>query len=149
MSRTFSFRYRPRSSGRYPMRRRSSLPSGRPSRRIAPESGAMMSISIRMRVVFPAPFGPSRPNTSPGRTSKVMSSTATVAAYVLRRREKRSAGMSAPYYTGDDRPPFFPDPAGPRVRGLYPYLRLGADLETIDAVSETPLHNPERRGDHP
>ena len=34
-------------------------------------------------VVFPAPFGPSRPNTSPARTSKSMPFTASTGAIIL------------------------------------------------------------------
>src|SRR3989338_2256037 len=78
------------------MRSRSFRPSGRPSNRISPASGAMMSISMRMRVVLPAPLGPSRPKTSPGRTSNVTSSTATVVAKALRRWENCSTGTGRP-----------------------------------------------------
>ena len=39
-------------------------------------SGRMMSMTMRMRLVFPAPLGPSRPNTSPGSTEKETSLTA-------------------------------------------------------------------------
>src|SRR5579864_7631557 len=41
-----------------------------------PDVGAMSVVSIRMSVDFPAPFGPSRPKTSPSSTSKVTPLTA-------------------------------------------------------------------------
>jgi hypothetical protein len=41
-----------------------------------PEVGGSNVMSILMVVVLPAPFGPSRPNTSPGLTSSVSASTA-------------------------------------------------------------------------
>jgi hypothetical protein len=42
----------------------------------APEVGAMRVPSVRTIVVFPAPFGPRKPNTSPWPTSKVTSAKA-------------------------------------------------------------------------
>src|SRR5690606_12600882 len=39
--------------------------------------------SMRMVVVFPAPFGPSRPNTSPPETERSMPSTAARSPYLL------------------------------------------------------------------
>ena len=42
---------------------------GLPKSRISPESGAMMSMIIRMVVVLPAPFGPRRPKIEPGGTA--------------------------------------------------------------------------------
>jgi hypothetical protein len=41
-----------------------------------PVSGAVMLTIIRMVVVFPAPFGPSSPNTLPARTDRLRSLTA-------------------------------------------------------------------------
>ena len=38
---------------------------GLPRIRMSPESGAVMFMIIRMDVVFPAPFGPRRPNIAP------------------------------------------------------------------------------------
>ena len=43
---------------------------------------ASVVVRIEMVVVFPAPFGPRKANSSPGRTSKLMSSTAGVVAFL-------------------------------------------------------------------
>ena len=62
-------RYRPGDSGMIEIRRRISAPfsgvSGRPATIAEPEVGAMSVPSVRTVVVFPAPFGPRKPNTSP------------------------------------------------------------------------------------
>src|SRR5438034_205528 len=49
---------------------------GAPRTRICPSSGAVMSMIIRIVVVFPAPLGPSRPNTVPRGTWNESESTA-------------------------------------------------------------------------
>jgi hypothetical protein len=41
-----------------------------------PVSGGSSVIIVRIVVVFPAPFGPSKPNTSPCSSANVTSSTA-------------------------------------------------------------------------
>ena len=41
-----------------------------------PDVGGSNVVSILMSVVFPAPFGPSRPNTSPASTARDNASTA-------------------------------------------------------------------------
>jgi hypothetical protein len=46
-----------------------------------------------MTVVLPAPFGPSRPTTSPRSTVKDTSSTATCRRYRLRSPEHHTAGV--------------------------------------------------------
>jgi len=43
----------------------SQIPERRPSRLALPEVGAINPTSILIEVVFPAPFGPRNPNTSP------------------------------------------------------------------------------------
>jgi hypothetical protein len=48
-------------------------------------------------VVLPAPFGPSRPNTSPDRTEKLIPSTATSSPNTLRSPSTR---MTSPAPTG-------------------------------------------------
>jgi len=62
------------------IRRRISTPlsgvSGMPATVAEPEVGAMSVPSARTVVVFPAPFGPRKPNTSPGATSIVSRSSA-------------------------------------------------------------------------
>ena len=45
-----------------------------------PLVGVMKPASMRMVVVLPAPFGPRKPSTSPGWTSKLTSSTAVSAS---------------------------------------------------------------------
>src|SRR6185436_19253662 len=47
-----------------------------PKSEMLPESGAVMLTIIRIVVVFPAPFGPSSPNTRPARTVRLSSLTA-------------------------------------------------------------------------
>src|ERR1035441_5530286 len=51
--------------------------SGMPATVAEPEVGAMSVPSVRTVVVFPAPFGPRKPNTSPWPISKETSSNAT------------------------------------------------------------------------
>src|SRR5260221_11598430 len=50
--------------------------TGCPLTRICPESGGRAPESVRMRVVFPARFPPTRPTTSPAYRSSVTSRTA-------------------------------------------------------------------------
>src|SRR5262245_24388381 len=49
-----------------------------------PESGAVMLTIMRMVVVLPAPFGPSKPNTLPARTFRLNSLTAVKSPKLLR-----------------------------------------------------------------
>jgi hypothetical protein len=48
----------------------------KPKTEARPEVGLDSPVSIRIVVVFPAPFGPKKPNTSPGFTLKSISFTA-------------------------------------------------------------------------
>src|SRR5713101_3539321 len=48
-----------------------------PATRAVPEVGGVSVVNMRMSVVFPAPFGPSKPKISRSATSKTMSLTAT------------------------------------------------------------------------
>ena len=50
--------------------------TGSPCTNTWPESGRISPTSIRMAVVLPAPFGPSRPTTCPGSARKETPSTA-------------------------------------------------------------------------
>ena len=61
------------------------VPNRRPSKSVSPLPRSRSSIS-RMVVDFPAPLGPRKPVTMPGRTSNVRSSTATLAPYRLAKR---------------------------------------------------------------
>ena len=56
-----------------------------PITRAVPEVGSSRVISILMVVVLPAPFGPSRPNSSPGRTWKLTPRTASTSSGLRRR----------------------------------------------------------------
>src|SRR5271170_8118551 len=56
--------------------RSGSRATSKPATNPCPEVGTMSVVSIRLRVVLPAPLGPSRPNNSPRRTSKLTWSTA-------------------------------------------------------------------------
>ena len=53
------------------------LTTSKPASRADPLVGLMVVVSIPMVVDLPAPFGPSRPNTSPGATWKSMPRTAS------------------------------------------------------------------------
>ena len=69
----------PRSSGKYPKRRRI-VPSMRaPFHVIVPRSGTSTLRIIRIVVVLPAPFGPSKPNVAPAGMAKVTPRTAATA----------------------------------------------------------------------
>jgi hypothetical protein len=57
-------------------------------------SGASRPTIIRMVVVFPDPFGPTKPVTTPGRTVKLRSSTASVWPYRFVR--PRASGPGCP-----------------------------------------------------
>jgi len=60
------------------MRFRSSRWNARPNNSIRPASGRRKSRMVRISVVLPAPFGPSRPKIPPARTSNDTLSSATV-----------------------------------------------------------------------
>src|SRR5512141_3183609 len=62
------------------------------STRAVPDVGSDKPSSIRMVVVLPAPFGPKRPNTSPGRTLRSSLSTAVKSPYFLVRARVLIAG---------------------------------------------------------
>src|SRR4030081_1770251 len=70
----------------YPMCVRVSWVIGLPLKRTWPESAASTPSAMRMVVVFPAPLLPTKPNSSPARTSKVTESSATVTPYRLETR---------------------------------------------------------------
>src|ERR1700683_2473818 len=61
-----------------------------------PEVGAMSVVSIRMSVDLPAPFGPSKPKTSPSSTSKVTPLTAVNSPKRLTRLRTSIACMELP-----------------------------------------------------
>src|SRR4030067_735386 len=78
-----------------PASRLSRGPAGadrRPSSQIVPPSGLTAPLSILIRVLFPAPFSPSRAWASPGRRSKSTSSRARVAPKFLEIRSMRRSG---------------------------------------------------------
>ena len=56
---------------------------GRPLTVIRPDVGASRPMIMRMVVDFPAPFGPRKPVTIPGRTVKLRSLTAVLSPYFL------------------------------------------------------------------
>ena len=78
------------------IRRRISAPlsgvSGMPATVAEPEVGAMSVPSVRTVVVFPAPFGPRKPNTSPWPISKETSWNATRSPKRLPRPRTEIAG---------------------------------------------------------
>ena len=71
--------YRPRSSGMYPNRARSAAETGRPSHRTVPASSSTSPNTARIAVVFPAPLGPRKPVSRPGRAANVHPSRAVTA----------------------------------------------------------------------
>ena len=95
-SRTLSRWYRPGDSGTIAIRRLISPPfagvSGSPATTAEPDVGAISVPSVRTIVVFPAPFGPRNPNTSPCPISKLTSANATLSPNVLPRPSTVSAG---------------------------------------------------------
>src|SRR5215472_2017591 len=56
--------------------RSGSRATSKPATRPWPDVGRISVVSIRLSVVLPAPLGPSRPKSSPRRTSKLTRSTA-------------------------------------------------------------------------
>src|SRR5580700_5102406 len=73
-------------SGRYPMRRLTSMgfsSTSKPATVTEPAVGGRKHVRTRIVVVLPAPLGPRKPTIWPFSTSKEMLSTATVRAYRL------------------------------------------------------------------
>src|SRR3954465_14190237 len=64
-----------------------------PSRRTRPESGAVSPTTIENVVVLPAPFGPSRPTTSPDAISRLTPLTTVRPLYDLVRSRVRSVAI--------------------------------------------------------
>jgi len=54
----------------YPKRDRVARSSGAPRQRTSPRSGSSTPSTTRIAVVFPAPFGPTKPNICPASTEK-------------------------------------------------------------------------------
>src|ERR1700680_2037749 len=75
--------------------------SGMPAMLAEPEVGAISVPRVRTVVVFPAPFGPRKPNTSPGATVNDTSWNAV--------RSPKRLGSRSPYKAGDSI-----DPSRPR-----------------------------------
>ena len=67
-----------------------------PNTLISPAVGVIRPISIRSVVVLPAPFGPSRPSTCPGSTSKETSLTALKPPLYVLARSRTSSGRPPP-----------------------------------------------------
>jgi hypothetical protein len=63
-----------------------------PATRPVPLVGTLNVVSIRVVVVLPAPFGPSRPSTVPCGTTKLTPSTATLSSNFLTRSMASIAG---------------------------------------------------------
>src|SRR2546425_9240210 len=69
-----------------------------PPTRIAPPVGRTMPTMLRKVVVFPAPFGPTSPSTSPGATLNDRSRTAATAPYDLVRSEEHTSELQSLAY---------------------------------------------------
>ena len=119
------------------IRRRISTPfsgvSGSPATVAEPEVGAMSVPSVRTVVVFPAPFGPRKPKTSPWPISKETSCERDPVAEAL----AQAAGRTAPGRRSPRRKPPPADVAecheerrssrrGPQARPAREAPRLGA-----------------------
>src|ERR1700730_6603002 len=85
------------------MRRRASeSPAGWANRRAWPLVGRTRPSRTLTVVVLPAPFGPRKPNTSPGWTVRSSPWSATLRPYSLRRPTVSTAGVSGlPQAVGD------------------------------------------------
>ena len=59
------------------MRCRASRLNGLPNSSTDPEAGTVIPIIMRIELVFPEPFGPSKPNIVPGSITSDRPSTAT------------------------------------------------------------------------
>ena len=66
----------------------------RPPTSTRPSLGGMKPVMTRIVVVFPAPFGPRKPRTSPFATPKLRSATAGVLPYRLDTRSTRTRGST-------------------------------------------------------
>src|SRR5262245_61726578 len=78
-----------------------SVCTSKPATVASPEVGGSRPVSILIVVVLPAPFGPRKPNTSPGWTSSVTWSTATKSPNDRdRSRTTTGSGAAAPSDTG-------------------------------------------------
>ena len=84
-----------RAMPRLHMSRATTFGTGTPSKPTLPEVGRNAPLMRLKSVVFPAPFGPSRPSISPARTSKLTSSTATRPPKVRRILVAVSSGRPA------------------------------------------------------
>src|SRR4029453_8614368 len=115
------------------IRRRISTPfsgvSGTPATVAEPEVGAMRVPSVRTVVVFPAPFGPRNPNTSPRPPSKEASWNATRSAKRLLRPWTDSAG--APLFRSGTAtlPEVTKRSPNPRVRPLISLMATSTDRQ--------------------
>jgi hypothetical protein len=101
MPRTAPFRKmfsRPVSSGWNPVPISSSDPT-RPRMTARPSVGAVIRDRIFRSVDLPAPFAPTRPSTSPRRSSNDTSSSAQMPSWGRRSRRRRSGAVSAPART--------------------------------------------------
>jgi len=70
--------------------------SGTPATSADPDVGRISVPSTRTVVVFPAPLGPRKPNTSPAPTSNVRSWNAVRCPKLFVKPEARIAGASTP-----------------------------------------------------
>ena len=66
-----------------------------PATRAEPDDGASRPMRMRIAVVFPAPFAPRKPNTSPRATENEMRSTAVKSPKVRVSSRASMAGTSA------------------------------------------------------
>ena len=82
------------------MRRRASIDcsnTSKPSIFTTPSVGGMKPVTIRMVVVFPAPFGPRKPTISPASTLKVIPWTVNDKALIDSLRQMGADGVISDY----------------------------------------------------
>src|SRR5690242_12004353 len=97
-----------------------------PSTQARPDVGARSVVRILMRVVLPAPFGPSKPNNSPGRTSRFTRSSA-----------RNSAGVSSGFVRNQPR------------RRLRRYVRDRSSVRMANSVIMKQCTGPVQQSLHP
>src|SRR5208282_6065945 len=101
-----------------------------------PAPGLISPASIRRVVVFPAPFGPSNPTTSPPATEK---STASTAVTVPKLRLRAWARMIGTFVSYDCQPKAQRNAAGPDQVADVPTTALHPGDGTRSLASKCPI----------
>src|SRR5215469_14075823 len=97
---------------------------------MAPASGMTRPTMLRIRVLLPAPLGPSKPRHSAARSSRVMPSTAVTWRKRFTSASTRKGAPLALEVAREDKPQLSPDLYGRR----RVYQRVGEVLMNSDAT---------------